>query len=278
MTFWRVMPTCAATAAAEPGSTSSASSRARIGSSATAAAAGSSITSTSCTGAIVAPDKLICQWGRYDGKRRDVKGRAKSDRVSLTHVRQVHKAQRVTTGRASHIDRGKMMQTRRLGSRTRCRSFAVATCRRLARDHARRGRQPDHDERAVDVSDAASARRRALYTTTVTDDVDPVEAGGAVSYRFVTPFKQTLPGGITGTYKGGQLFMHIPAGLNVTAVSTQQPPGGSSAHRVGGEARQRHRRDDERQHPDRRSVASDAQPDRAGDDRRDAPVAPRCGG
>ena len=65
------------------------------------------------------------------------------------------------------------------------------------------------------------------YTTTVTDSVDPVVAGGAVTYRFVTPFRQTLPGGITGTYRGGQVYMHIPTGLNVTAVSTQAPPGGS---------------------------------------------------
>ena len=81
-----------------------------------------------------------------------------------------------------------------------------------------------------------------MYSTTVTDDVDPVLAGGAVSYRFVTPFKQTLPGGLTGTYKGGQVFFHIPTSLTVSAVSTSPPVGGLD--RVGGEAGQRHRRHD----------------------------------
>ena len=67
------------------------------------------------------------------------------------------------------------------------------------------------------------------FTTTVTDDVDPVAAGSPVSYRFNTPFKQTLPGGLSGTYKGGQLFLRIPAGLNVTSLSMQQPPGGADS-------------------------------------------------
>ncbi len=66
------------------------------------------------------------------------------------------------------------------------------------------------------------------YTVTLTDDVDPVPTSGAVSYRMTSPFKQTLPGGVTGTYKGGQVYWHIPAGLNVTSVSTQQPTGGST--------------------------------------------------
>ena len=75
------MPTRAARAAAEPGSTSSASSRARIGSSATAAAAGSSITSTSCTGPLVALDNFLCQgcphssdYSQRDGRHDDRPG------------------------------------------------------------------------------------------------------------------------------------------------------------------------------------------------------------
>jgi hypothetical protein len=65
------------------------------------------------------------------------------------------------------------------------------------------------------------------FTTTFSDDVDPVVAGGAVTYRITTPFKQTLPGGLSGTYKGGQTFWHIPTNFTVTSVSTQPPPGGS---------------------------------------------------
>ena len=120
---------------------------------------------------------------------------------------------------------GEVMQT--LSDRFRPRCQRCGRRGHAHRRHAGGRRQPDHDERAADVSDAFGAEA-GVYTTTVTDDVDPVIVGGAVSYKFVTPFKQTLPSGITGTYKGGQLFMHIPAGLYVTVVSTQQPPGGSS--------------------------------------------------
>src|ERR687891_640954 len=55
------MPTRAARVAAEPGSTSWASSRARSGSSATAAAPASSMTSTSCIALQPAPDNFSCQ-------------------------------------------------------------------------------------------------------------------------------------------------------------------------------------------------------------------------
>ncbi len=113
-----------------------------------------------------------------------------------------------------------------LGGRGRGGRVGRDSGRRLARYDERSRRQPDHDERTAHVPDAFGAQAGA-YTTTVSDSVDPVVAGGAVTYRFVTPFRQTLPGGITGTYRGGQVYMHIPTGLNVTAVSTQAPPGGS---------------------------------------------------
>lgn len=65
------------------------------------------------------------------------------------------------------------------------------------------------------------------FTVTVTDDADPVPSGSAITYRINSPFKQTLPQGVNGTYRGGQVFYRIPAGLNVTSVTTQAPPGGS---------------------------------------------------
>jgi hypothetical protein len=65
------------------------------------------------------------------------------------------------------------------------------------------------------------------FTTTWNDDPDPVAAGEALAYRVTTPFRQELPSGLTGTYRGGQVFYRIPVGLTVTAVRTQPPPGGS---------------------------------------------------
>lgn len=66
----------------------------------------------------------------------------------------------------------------------------------------------------------------ATYGATITDSKDPAAVGDSVTYRFVVPFAQDPPP-VTATYKGGTTTYPIPAGLNVTSVSTP-PKAGSN--------------------------------------------------
>jgi hypothetical protein len=62
------------------------------------------------------------------------------------------------------------------------------------------------------------------YGATVSDTVNPAQPGDVETYRFVSPFDEAAPP-ISATYKGGQTWYRIPAGLAVASVSTQTPPG-----------------------------------------------------
>ncbi len=64
------------------------------------------------------------------------------------------------------------------------------------------------------------------WNSTVSDDHDPAAVGDALTYTFVVPFKEPATP-VAANYRGGKTYYNIPAGLHVTSVSTQAPPGGS---------------------------------------------------
>jgi hypothetical protein len=66
--------------------------------------------------------------------------------------------------------------------------------------------------------------QNASYSATITDTIDPAAVGNSVTYRFVVPFGQAPPP-VTASYRGGTTKYRIPAGLNVTSVSTPAKAG-----------------------------------------------------
>jgi hypothetical protein len=68
----------------------------------------------------------------------------------------------------------------------------------------------------------------ATYSATITDSVDPAAVDAPITYRFTVPFAQDPPP-VTATYEGGTVSYRIPAGLHVTSVTTERPPGSNLA-------------------------------------------------
>ncbi|HEY1739331.1 MAG TPA: Ig-like domain-containing protein, partial [Acidimicrobiia bacterium] len=64
------------------------------------------------------------------------------------------------------------------------------------------------------------------WNSSVTDDHDPAAVGDTITYTFVVPLKEAATP-VTASYRGGQTFYNIPAGLKVNSVAMQNPAGGT---------------------------------------------------